>query len=215
MSFAMLGFAFYEMSGGDDFDSGAIREARMAAYAEEQRAREERKAVRKREVVVAEASPVFVDTDPPLKPLEDEVSRVSLNLTSLTAAAPKQKPQARAEIVQASASANEQQTSVPRNVSVITSSADTPAIIPSLIAPSEDDAVSDDTQPAMFEDIRTVSGNAVNVRGGPGTSYGVVGRMVRGDAVVILEDNGDGWVRFESMDGTTEGWMADFLLAEG
>jgi uncharacterized protein YgiM (DUF1202 family) len=55
----------------------------------------------------------------------------------------------------------------------------------------------------------------VNVRGGPGTDFGIVTRLVRGDEVEILEDNGDGWVRLRLLGGGTEGWMADFLLTDG
>ena len=64
-------------------------------------------------------------------------------------------------------------------------------------------------------DIRVVSGNRVNVRGGPGTGFDVVNRLVRGEEVEIIEDNGDGWVKMRPVSGGKEGWMADFLLASG
>ena len=64
-------------------------------------------------------------------------------------------------------------------------------------------------------DIRKVNGTRVNVRGGPGTNFGVVGKLGKGDAVEVVEDNGAGWVRFRSVDGTASGWMADFLLNNG
>jgi uncharacterized protein YgiM (DUF1202 family) len=63
-------------------------------------------------------------------------------------------------------------------------------------------------------DIRTVSGNRVNVRGGPSTNFSVVSKLIRGDAVEILEDNGNGWVKMRSVLTGEEGWMADFLLSE-
>ena len=62
-------------------------------------------------------------------------------------------------------------------------------------------------------DIRTVSGNRVNVRRGPGTNFGIVGKLGAGDAVKIIEDNGAGWVRLRSVDGKEMGWMAEFLLS--
>ena len=64
-------------------------------------------------------------------------------------------------------------------------------------------------------DIRVVSGNRVNVRGGPGTNFGVVGKLGAGDTVEVIEDNGAGWVRFRSVNGQETGWMADFLLSSG
>lgn len=215
LSFGFLGLVFYELSGGADFDPGAIREARLAALSAEERARAERRADREAEVIVAKAPAVVVDTDPPVKPFDGEVSRVSLNLTTLspTPASARRNDQQQAVAAVARSGSDADTSSVPRNVSVVTASADTPAIIPSLINPSEGVSVSTAEQ-VVYEDVRTVSGNRVNVRGGPGTSFGVVGSMVRGDAVVVLEDNGSGWVRFESMDGDTQGWMADFLLNE-
>ena len=104
---------------------------------------------------------------------------------------------------------------MPRNIGSISESADTPAIIPSLIVPTTETTQVTVTSTASFDDIRTVSGNRVNVRGGPGTDFGIVTRLVRGDEVEILEDNGDGWVRLRLLGGGTEGWMADFLLTDG
>lgn len=210
VSFGFLALAFYELSGGADFDPSEIREQRLAVLAAEEAERAAKKAKQRAPepapVVVAEAPKVFVDTDPPLKPLDTDVTRVALNLTTFDAVST-----ASDAIEEAVAEA--QQEAVPQNVSVITSSADTPAIIPSLINPN-DGVTAPLSQIGLVEDIRTVSGNRVNVRQGPGTDFGVVGSIVRGDAVIILEDNGDGWVRFESVDGATNGWVADFLLTE-
>ena len=68
------------------------------------------------------------------------------------------------------------------------------------------------TEVASGTDIRTVSGNRVNVRGGPGTDFNIVGKLVRGDAVEIIEDNGNGWVLMRSVETGAQGWLADFLL---
>lgn len=62
-------------------------------------------------------------------------------------------------------------------------------------------------------DLREVTGNRVNLRGGPGTAYEVVGRLTRGDHVAVIEDDGFGWVQLEVLDTGETGWMADFLLA--
>ncbi|MGJ8595339.1 SH3 domain-containing protein [Sulfitobacter sp.] len=92
----------------------------------------------------------------------------------------------------------------------IIDSADTPEIIlPSLIATTNTNGS------ALEGDVRKVSGNRVNVRGGPSTNYGVVSKLARGVEVRILEDNGDGWVRMQPLDGGEAGWMADFLLTSG
>lgn len=88
-----------------------------------------------------------------------------------------------------------------------------PIVIPSLIAPG-------DTETTLIEvgsdtAIRSVSGNRVNVRGGPGTDYQVVTKLGRGDSVEVIHDNGDGWVKMRSLGGGQEGWMANFLLSSG
>ncbi|KHA51066.1 hypothetical protein Z947_1348 [Sulfitobacter geojensis] len=195
LSFGFLGWSFYEMSGGSDFDADAIRAARLAAAEEPAVIVQKEIVTTPQPVVLAAAPKVVVDTDPPL---DNGVTRVSLNLTTL-----------------GDVSSSADREIVPQNASLVTSSADTPAIIPSLIDPNDgvSNAVSIPTSAAA--DIRTVSGNRVNVRGGPGTDFGVVSRLVRGDEVKIIQDDGNGWVRFETLDGGTGGWMADFLLTSG
>ena len=210
LSFGFLGWVFFEMSGGTSFDASAMREARLAAVAE---AKAERQAARKKTapVVMASAAPkapkAVIDTDPPRSASGNEqITRASLDVASLNG-----------EKQDGPQSAND---AVPQNVSLVMSSADTPAIIPSLIRPGDSQtayitpAVATDTQGTASgnEDIRTVTGNRVNVRGGPGTDYGVVGKLGRGDAVRILENDGNGWVRLQSLDGDASGWMAEFLL---
>jgi hypothetical protein len=103
---------------------------------------------------------------------------------------------------------------VPANAGITTSSLDTPAIIPSLIITDDPDSTVEnaalDTDPVL--DIRIVSGNRVNVRGGPSTGFPVVSTLVQGDSVEVLEDNSDGWVKMRALVTGEEGWMADFLL---
>lgn len=203
LTFGFLGWAFYEMSGGADFEPASLRMARLNPVVESQAvvvAEAEAETVAPR--VVAKTSEPFVDTDPPL---DNNVTRVSLNLTSL------QEVLSETDPTEPTAKSTVQEgTDVP--VNVILSSGDTPAIIPSLISPN--DGVVTTSVPANG-DVRTVSANRVNVRGGPGTDYGVVTKLTRGDAVEILQDNGDGWVKMRTLDGGPEGWMADFLLVGG
>jgi hypothetical protein len=199
ISFGFLGFAFYELSGGADFDPVATRMARLEAEAptpfDQPDTREETR------LAAAEVAP--------LNQLDNEtVTRVSLNLVSLQDALDQSGDAAQVPaqpVINAAAPAD-----VPVNVPVITASADTPAIIPSLIAPQ-------DTTAALTEpetELRRVTGNRVNVRGGPSTSYAVVGKLSRGDAVEVLEDTGSGWVKMRAVDTGEIGWLADFLLTE-
>lgn len=184
LTFGFLGFAFYEMSGGADFEPASARMAKAepAAPVTQQVAEAAVVATPAPEAPSA-ASITKVDDAP-------AVTRVSLNLTSVT---------------------TESEVVTPAPTAQIIDSADTPRIIlPSLIA------TTDDANDVYFDtDIRSVSGNRVNVRGGPSTNFGVVGRLNRGEEVRILEDNGNGWVRMQPVDGGESGWMADFLLTSG
>lgn len=62
---------------------------------------------------------------------------------------------------------------------------------------------------------RTVAGERVNLRAGPGTSHGVLGVLSRGEAAEVLAVEG-GWarIRIEGESGRSEGWMALSLLSE-
>ncbi|MBP0483444.1 SH3 domain-containing protein [Sagittula salina] len=66
---------------------------------------------------------------------------------------------------------------------------------------------------AAMIDYRTVTGSRVNLRGGPATSYDVVTQLLEGEEVEVL-DEGDGWVKLRALDGNNVGWMsASFLTA--
>lgn len=202
VSFGFLGWSFYEMSGGSDFDASAIKQARLEASESSPLMNQKKIYVQPEPVVVAAAPKVVVDTDPPL---ENSVTRVALNLTSLGDVAE----------AQTTGFVADDASLVPQNASLVTSSADTPAIIPSLIDPTDGVATLQNVSADAGADIRTVTGSRVNVRGGPGTDFGVVSRLVQGDAVKIIQNDGNGWVRFEPLDGGKGGWMAEFLLTSG
>lgn len=64
--------------------------------------------------------------------------------------------------------------------------------------------------------VRFVAANSVNVREGPGTDFGVVSRLSRGEAVLVVSagTGPDGWslIRIEG-DGV-EGYIASRLLSD-
>ena len=189
-SFALLGWGFYEMSGGSEFEPRTAR-----------------------------AAVVSVDTLPSADPQgtesEVEVTRVALDLTSVEDVVPAPKPAPAVEETRA-------ETATPTNDGTWQAVTVLPSLIPAAQPEAEQteeielaslDVANDAVEP-QFE-VRTVTGNRVNVRGGPGTDFGIVGKLVRGDQVEILDDIGTGWVRFRAVDGDTAGWLADFLLTEG
>ncbi len=221
LTFGFLGWAFYEMSGGSDFESATARMARLEP-APQVTVSAVDEAPAETQVVLATPSDTVIDTDPPAS---SEVTRVSLNLTTLQDV----QEDAADVTTRAAGTTNtnlDPDTGVAVNAGVTLASADTPAIIPSLILPNDSGAANvqnaslqtETEQPQAAStvttliDLRTVSGNRVNVRGGPGTNFDIVGKLVRGDAVEIIEDNGAGWVLMRSVDTGEQGWLADFLL---
>ena len=65
------------------------------------------------------------------------------------------------------------------------------------------------TQP---RDIREVTGNVVNMRDGPGTSFARVGKITKGTEIEVLEEPGNSWVRLQVLDTGETGWIADWLI---
>ncbi|QUJ75729.1 SH3 domain-containing protein [Sulfitobacter albidus] len=191
LTFAFLAFAFYEMSGGSEFEPAS---ARIEAQAP---------------VATAEAAPapkIGITRTAAVAP-EPQVTRVALNLTNLQDATEAATAPDASKITATPGNNDVQITPVALDQGDANATEESPQIIlPSLIAT---------TPEAPRGDIREVSGNRVNVRGGPSTDYGVVGKLTRGDAVRVLEDNGNGWVLMEAVNGGTEGWMAEFLLTSG
>ena len=196
VTFGFLAFAFYEMSGGADFDAEETRLSRIEAP-----------------VVVEEETlaPIAVADVAPALP--ENVTRVSLNLNSVndvlrpqrnvrtTAARPRP---TEAEVTETALSEEEPTIILPSLI------VDAAVITPvDFNAPAAEEAV------ATARDVRAVSARSVNVRGGPGTNYSVVNRLTRGAEVEVLQDPGNGWVKLRPLNGGTIGWMADYLLSEG
>ena len=63
-------------------------------------------------------------------------------------------------------------------------------------------------------DLREISANHVNMRNGPGTTYDVVTRLKLGDEVEILGDSGSGWLRLRLVSNRTVGWISASLVSK-
>ena len=59
-------------------------------------------------------------------------------------------------------------------------------------------------------DLHRVTGNRVNMRNGPSTSYGVVGSLVRNERVEVLRIE-NGWAKLRDPNGSV-GWMSAKFL---
>jgi len=63
-------------------------------------------------------------------------------------------------------------------------------------------------------DLRAVAGTRVNMRSGPGTSYGVIDTLPRGTEAEVLEVDATGWARIRIIGSGQIGWMAERLLTD-
>lgn len=196
VTFGLLGFAFYEMSDGADFDPNALRVSRIDDAVLSVPAEPE-----------TQIASVQSDT-PVVVPKPNEVSRSSVTLAALgTTDTTQSDTPVAAKLIPATATTD-------LDTSIETASK---IILPSLITGLSETAAA--VLPASLEAetqaiVRTVSGNRVNVRGGPGTNYDVVSRLIKGQEVEILSDPGQGWVKMRPIEGGSVGWLADFLLNE-
>lgn len=191
VTFLFMGFAFYQLSGGSDFDAEAKRQAHLEA------------------IGPIETTPLEKPAKAPVEPVALELAKVDEVLapkrTRQLIPARVREPVQDASIVEAVAEALEEEPEIILPSLVNGADASVTPVDFSGTASAEDEALS----------TRTVSGNRVNVRGGPGTDFQIVNRLVRGDEVEILEDPGNGWVMLRPVGGGTVGWMADFLLSDG
>jgi hypothetical protein len=65
---------------------------------------------------------------------------------------------------------------------------------------------------AASADIREVVATRVNMRAGPGTSHDIIERLSRGQSVEVLGNDGQGWLRLRTLPGDRVGWIAERLI---
>ena len=199
IAFGFLGFSFYELSGGSDFDGKALRISRVEASP-----------IKEGLPKIAAANSLKPETLKAGTQNDLAASSISFDMVSskkLEGTAAAQSQNAQTDVKQASftATPNEETASE----SAIAN------ILPSLIAQPKTVSTSQEPLITTTGDLRLVSGKLVNVRGGPGEQYDVVGKLTRGNEVEVLAESGDGWVEMRSTDGVTIGWVAGFLLNKG
>lgn len=190
MSFVFMGFAFYELSGGDDFvprKAEAMDAAKAIAAAEaEQKAGDADLAhVRPESATVPQAA-VTRDIAPPVAASARGGDTSPPEVTSGADTSPVMLASLQSGLDMVPGPVIRLAT--PRNA--------TPAALP-------------EPEPA---DIREVAGSRVNVRLGPGTGYGIVTRLPRGTSVEVIENDGAGWVKLRTVEDELIGWMAEYLL---
>lgn len=62
--------------------------------------------------------------------------------------------------------------------------------------------------------VRYVTSASINMREGPSKSYAVIGRLTRNEAVSVVSEAADGWVRVRIEGDGIEGYVAGRLLTD-
>ncbi|WP_204113000.1 SH3 domain-containing protein [Shimia biformata] len=204
LSFVFLGWAFYELSGGADFNPRETLEDQAQA----------RSVTPAQPAGIASSDQAPV-TSPASAPVEKAAGHTS-DLATLTAPAaipavtsqstvpqsPAPAPLTEPQTVQSPLAGGGLTVSSPfttsDRASTTTEGGETPSAIPQILA----------------QDFREVNGNRVNMRAGPGTGYQVLDTLVRGQVVEVLTTEANGWSKLRVVDTQRIGWMSSRLLTE-
>lgn len=203
LSFLLLAWVFYEMSGGSDFEP----------------------------TVVAEAKPVLKETAITVEPLEKvrrERAEASIALANTRVVEPvpvsSTEPPNPPATQNQSATADEEprvrlRSTLPVFAAVTGDASEQIQTISlsglSEIAPSPTNQPEEVVRAPVAEtaDLREVIASRVNMRAGPGTSHEILDRLTRGQSVEILGDNGQGWLRLRTLPDDRVGWIAERLIS--
>jgi hypothetical protein len=192
VSFAFLGWSFYELSGGADYRPSA-NSIQARAVLDNQRP-----VARPLRVNVIELAQDGT-------PRQDaEVTRTITSLHDLGLSMGE-------KVVLTLTSAEDGTTPAPIAVSLPTVRLTTPAALPDTPEVAEGAVALTETL-APASDLRRVSGTSVNLRTGPGTGFGRVASLKRGTEVIVLSDPGEGWIKLRVAETGRIGWMAETML---
>ena len=193
LSFIFMGWAFYEFSGGAEFEPQTP--ARLAKYDADEKTHDQAAQTTTAQKTAQAA------TTPPTTPQPEETVTASLDVSD-------------SQAVLASSTGNKPLRLAPRP-SLFSAPSPTPASELAIVSVSHETATAipgvETSQVA--QDLRTVRSARVNMRNGPGTQYSVLGKLKRGDKVHVLQEPGNGWVKLKALDGGRIGWMSASLLA--
>ncbi|MBS4009361.1 MAG: SH3 domain-containing protein [Roseovarius sp.] len=195
VSFAFLGWSFYELSGGADYRPSANSiQARALLDTQRPQARP----LRVNAIELAQDGTPRQDA---------EVTRTITSLHDLGLSMGD-------KVVLTLASAEGDPTPDPISLNLPTVRVATPTALPDtpeVAQPVQAVALDGETL-AAASDLRRVSGHSVNLRTGPGTGFGRVASLKHGTEVIVLSDPGEGWIKLRVVETGRIGWMAETLL---
>ena len=219
VSFLFRGWAFYELSGGADFEPAPRPDTVIA----------ERKAPAPIRPAPARATPasqpvVTTMLNPqPARPLRPQGREALVTAASVTEGAVYRRAQAEANIAEVRASLQQGLSVFPESQDQeeiqIASLSDLAATPPTdepehpFVQEEQPEVSSVRPAPADGADLRKVMATRVNMRAGPSLDDDIINRLERGHKVEVLENNGKGWLRLRSLPDDQVGWIAERLVS--
>lgn len=202
LSFLLLAWAFYELSGGSDFVPRGMRPPQPEPRAET--GATPREAMTQLASVTLKPKPVIAprQTGAAAEPTMTAQARQAARLEQLRAGLGQSLSFAAGDGSAAGLGAGLELASLAQGAAGLhQAEAQMPEDEPAPIA-----------EPAR--DLREVAGLRVNMRDGPGTIYPVIARLQIGDKVEVLSESGTGWLRLRTVDSRQIGWVAASLIGK-
>ncbi|MEW2912495.1 SH3 domain-containing protein [Leisingera sp. JC11] len=203
VSFAFLGWGFYELSGGADFEPPKrpepVAEAKPAAAAP---------GPERITTAALSAQPVLTrrsETVPPARPAADPNLRQRVAAQHLASASGVLASTQTAFSAEPEA-ATLQLASLEGGLAAVSA---TPVALA-----AEETAAPASPAPETYVDRRRIRASRVNMRQGPGTNYPVIARLLGGDEVIVFEDSGTGWLHLRAPGKGKVGWIAASLVSK-
>lgn len=202
ITFAFLGVAFFQLSGGADY---APRPGSLQAqWADATRTHVAQ--ARTSRNMTATAKPAAASADSATTDMPAIVTRATLNLSALPSSAVTPDARPAAGTIGGAAPAPDTATITAERLEGYSLARLAPAPLPSRT-----------TSPSVVtqsqKDVRSVLKSRVNMRMGPGTKYNVVTKLDAGTQVELLQSPGNGWVKLRVVETGRIGWMADTLIS--
>lgn len=211
LSFVFLGWAFWELSGGSEFEPRGVREAEPEKVAAVARPKPKQIVEVNAATLVAKPAVTQTSLKAAQKP-EPAVETVEEELTS---------EQKLAQLARIRATLGDGLTLFPGDPGktlTLASLEQGAASFKTVAVPeAETNLPETEAEPAYTPpepDLREVAGTRVNMRDGPGTNYPVIARLNIGHTVEVLDESGDGWLRLRVLPEQHVGWIASSLISK-
>lgn len=190
ITFAALGWCFYVMSGGPDFEPRGQRSEQPVRVATAPKPA----TVNKAEELVTNVAAVTTTARVQPEPATEEIVQIVPEPTSL-------------QSLSGISVFDDQSANI-----TLASLEDGVAGLRQITEDVTQEAVETEVIPEPEKDIREISGTRVNMRDGPGTIYPIIGKATMGQKVEVLSESGTGWLRLRVLPAQQVGWISASLV---